>query len=350
MLLAVVSLGSCGCRTPGRHAPPDSTESKIYRWLVNQQGGHAILGNQEGESFAAVYPNALAAICFLHQGDTERAERVFRFFNAHYDECFSSKPGGFYQFWDADSGDAHLDSDRWVGDNAWLLIALNEHRRRTGSKEFDAMREGMARWIIGLQAEDGGIQSGFNKNGPMDSKSTEANLDCYAALADYPQERAKIRQFLETQMWLPGENRFKMGSTCPDPAMDTSAWGVQSLGVEYAPTLDYAEKAFLRTCVSKATGNAVTAYSDFRDKNRIWLEGSGEMAVAWHVAGRGDKADRTLLELEKAVIPSTRFAGAAGIPCHTNDPAWESGDSKIFVPSQAWYLFGVWKFNPMSTD
>jgi nucleoid-associated protein YgaU len=148
-------------------------------------------------------------------------------------------------------------------------------------------------------------------------------------------------------MWIPLEKRFKMGSTCPDPAMDTSAWGVQALGLEYASTMEFAEKTFLRTRTAKASGKSVTAYSDFKDKDRIWLEGSGEMAVAWHLTGNRDKARSTLREIENALIPSERFPGAAGIPCHTNDPAWETGADRIFVPSQAWYLYGVWEFNPM---
>lgn len=340
--------------SPAQSPPPVVHEAtpkdKIYRWLVCQQGAHGILGNQEGESFSATYPNALAAICFLHQGDVGRAENIFRFFQEHYEECFSTQPGGFYQFWDASTGEGLKDSDRWIGDNAWLLIALNYYRQRTGKHDFDTMREGMAQWLIALQDADGGIKSGFNKNGPMDSKSTEGNLDCHAALIEHPAERAKVRKFLESQMWIPSEKRFKMGTTCPDPAMDTSAWGVQSLGVDYAPTLDYAEKAFLRTCVAKASGNSVTAYSDFSDKNRIWLEGSGEMAVAWQVAGQKEKAQRTLRELEKASISSKEFRNASGIPCHTNDPAWETGADKIFIPSQAWYLFAAWGFNPMNPE
>lgn len=348
-----------GCvSTSTRTSPPPSPpvaretapEEKIYRWLVHQQGAHGILGNQEGETFSATYPNALAAICFLHQGDVDRAEKIFRFFQKHYDECFASAPGGFYQFWDAGTGEGLKDSDRWIGDNAWLLIALNYHRQRTGKTEFDGMRDGMARWLIGLQDADGGIKSGYNKNGLMDSKSTEGNLDCHAALIDYPAERAKVRTFLESQMWIPSENRFKMGSTCPDPAMDTSAWGVQSLGLDYVSSLDYADQNFLRTRVAKASGKSMTAYSDFKDKDRIWLEGSGEMAVAWHVAGNKEKARSTLRELEKALVASDAFPGAAGMPCHTNDPAWETGADKIFVPSQAWYLYGAWGFNPMDPE
>jgi len=357
LLIGVFAIAGC-TTTPhtshptAKHETSDEVvmEKKIYRWLVCQQSGHGILGNQEGETFSATYPNALAAICFLHQGDVDHAEKIFRFFQEHYEECFSTQPGGFYQFWDTASGEGHKDSDRWIGDNAWLLIALNYYRQRTGKQDFDGMREGMARWLIGLQDADGGIKSGFNKNGLMDSKSTEGNLDCYAALVEHPAERAKVRKFLESQMWISAEKRFKMGSTCPDPAMDTSAWGVQSLGLEYAPTLNFAEKAFLRTCVAKASGNTITAYSDFRDKDRIWLEGSGEMAVAWHVAGKHERARRTLCELEKASIPSKEFRDAAGIPCHTNNPAWETGADKIFIPSQAWFLFAAWEFNPMNPE
>ena len=106
----------------------------------------------------------------------------------------------------------------------------------------------------------------------------------------------------------------------------------------------------LRQKISDATGNLVTGFSDFLSEDRIWIEGTGQMIVACRVAGRDDSALVYLGELSKAAFASTLFPGTKGLACHTNDPAWATGSTTIFVPSQAWYLFGAWGFNPMAYD
>lgn len=332
----------------GQATAGDETPEKVYQWLVRQQGDGALLGNQEGDDYSGMYSNALAAICFIHRGDTERAERIFKVFQGYYADSFKDPPGGFPQFWDARHGSPHGNSDRWIGDNAWLLIALNRYREKTGRTDFDEMRAGIARWLISLQDKDGGVWSGFNAlAAPIESKSTEGNLDSYAALVDFPREQSKIERFLRLVLWQPRTKSFKMGTTSGDPALDCSAWAVAVLGLRYKETLQFAEKTFGRTKVSKATGQPVTGFMDLLFKDRVWLEGTGEMAVAYRAAGNARKAREYVAELEKAVAPSEKFEGTAGIACHTNNPPWPGGDEKIFVPSQCWYLFGAWGVNPM---
>lgn len=322
----------------------------VYRWLVAQQMPTGILGNQEDEYFSGLYTNALAALCYMHQGDLVRAENVLSFFDGHLESVAKAPLGGFTQFWDAATGEPHLDSDRWVGDNAWLLIALNHHYRITKEDRYAEMRRTIAQWLISLQDADGGIKSGFNQDGLMFWKSTEANLDCYAALTEYPEQRQRIKTFLRDQMWVAHEGRFRMGSTVSESALDTCSWGVAALGIDYAAALQYAEDTFLCTYTSDATGANITGFSDFVSRERIWLEGTGEMVVAYQVAGQHDKAQFYLQELDKAMMPSSRFGRLVGLPCHTNAPAWPTGSTQIFVPSQAWYLFGCWQFNPMDSS
>jgi hypothetical protein len=344
-ILVLSSSAALFAQTPER-----DNAQKVYAWLLRQQGEYGLLGNQEDDNYSGLYPNALAAICYTEKGDIERAEKIFRHFDGKYDTTFATEPGGFFQFWNAANGEPRADTDRWIGDNAWLLIALNHHRRKTGSDEFARMRAGIAKWLISLQDDDGGILSGFNMKGPMNSKATEGNLDCYAALTDFPTQRKKIKRFLENKMWISKEKRFLMGSTSSDPALDCCSWAVSALGSKYRETLRYAEKNFLQTHKSVASGNLVTAFCDLRGKQRIWLEGTGEMVVAYQVAGEPEKAKRFLGELDKAMVSSQSFEGTAGLPCHTNDAVWPGGDEKIFVPSQCWYLLGTWGVNPMASE
>lgn len=327
---------------------PATPAQKVYAWLLAQQGGGDLLGNQEDDNYSGLYSNALAAICFLHQGDVERAERIFRVYDRHRENVLLEPPGGLFQFWDAKQGTPHPTSDRWIGDNAWLLIALNHHQRKTGKQDFESLRAEIARWLISLQDKDGGIWSGYSIKGKMESKSTEGNLDSYSALIGKAAERKRIRKFLESELWLPKQDRFRMGTTSYDPALDCSAWAVCVFGARYRETLRYAEKTFIQTQTSKANGKSIQGFGDLLGKQRIWLEGTGEMVVAYRAAGEPKKSAQFLGELEKAMIPSTLFADTVGLTCHTNDPAWPGGDEKIFVPSQCWYLFGTWGLNPMA--
>lgn len=331
-------------------AADSGNPAKVYGWLLAQQAPTGLLGNQENEYFCGVYTNALAAICYIHQGDIAGAERIFAFFDGHLDSVAKELPGGFVQFWDAQTGGAYLESDRWVGDNAWLLIALNYHYYITGKNTYAQMRRTIAEWLISLQDTDGGIMSGYNADGLMWWKSTEGNLDCYVALVEYPNEQNKIGQFLQQKMWIPAESRFRMGSTVAESALDGCSLGVAVFGGDYAAALQYAETALARQKRSDATGSIVAGFSDFVGDDRIWLEGTGQMVVAYHVGRQPGKAEQFLSELDKAMMPSPRYPDTVGLPCHTNDPAWATGSTNIFVPSQAWYLFGAWRFNPMSPE
>lgn len=343
-LLGVLAVLCASCRT-------DQIEKAVSEWLVNQQRETGLLGNQEDDDFSGIYPNALAAICFVREGDVHRAEKIFDFYNSRFDTEFAAgTPGGFHQFWNAKTGAVYPDTDRWIGDNAWLLIALNYYQRRVDRHDYSAMRTGIAKWLISLQDADGGVLSGFTKTGPMTHKSTEGNLDCYAALVDYPENRAKVLGWLRTKMWVEQENSFRMGSTVAQPALDGISWGVAALGREYSIMLPVAEERFARVDKAEGSGNEVAGFADFVGKKRVWLEGTGQMAVAYNVAGDRDKAQNVLRQLERAMVRSARFPGALGIPCSTSDPAWAGATQKIFVPSQTWYLFGRWNFNPMGAE
>lgn len=343
IILAVICGPARADQTIDEHA------TRMYQWLVNQQAPTGILGNQEGETFSGLYANAAAAMCFTHQGDFDRSRKLFDFFESHRQSQFASgTPGGFPQFADSKTGQLHEEADRWIGDNAWLLMALNHYAWKTGDKRYDTMRQQIAQWLISLQDPEGGVKAGFNRNGPMLHYSTEGNLDVYAALASYPQQRAKVRHFLMTQMWLEDEGRFKMGSTVHEPALDTCAWGIAALGPELAVGLPYAEKTFLMTDTADATGKQLMGFRDFLNTHRIWLEGTGEMVVAYNVAGKPDIARKYLAQMCHAMVPSKQWPGLVGLPCATSNPPWETGSTLIFVPSQAWYLFGAWNFNPMA--
>lgn len=292
----------------------------------------------------------MAAMCFVHEGETARAERVFDYYAKHFAEQFApGSLGGFPQAANAETGELLLDTDRWIGDNAWLLLALNYHHAKTGSAKYAAMRKGIGEWLVSLQNPDGGIKAGFNKSGPMLHYSTEGNLDCAAALVDFPEQQKKVIAFLERDMYVADGPYFKMGSTVSEPALDTCSWGVLVLGKKYAPLLKTAEARFKRDEVTaEGSGRKLAGFSDFVDKQRVWLEGTGEVGAAYNVAGRAADAQKVVTELEKAFVPSVAHEGLIGIAYSTSEPSWKGATTLPFTPSQAWYLCTVWNFNPMT--
>ena len=325
-----------------------TTEEKAYSWLENQQQASGLLGNQESDNFAGLYPNALAAMAFIHQGDYQKAEAIFDFYSWRYATEFGAgSPGGFHQFADASTGTIDQSSDRWIGDNAWLLKALIYYRIKTGANYYDTMRNGIASWLMGLQDANGGVNAGYDSSGNlMNFYVTEGNLDVYAAFQWNPTEQTAVKSFLDSQMWVAADQRFKMGSTASDSSLDTCAWAVAALGPSYASTFNYTEQHFSRTDVSP-NGQTIDGFADFIGESRIWLEGTGQMAIAYQVAGQPSDAAYYVAELEQAMVASQNWPSLVGLPTVTSDGDWVGADTRIFTASQVWYLFAKWGFNPL---
>ena len=110
-------------------------DSLVYKWLVNEQLSNGLLESINGNNFVSLYDNSLAALAFIAKGDILKAEAVFDFFNNHVNSELLHGTGGFAQFRDRD-GFPLSGSGRWLGDNAWLLIALNNYKAKTKSDGY----------------------------------------------------------------------------------------------------------------------------------------------------------------------------------------------------------------------
>lgn len=344
----VVAVLGLALFSSGLRAKPEGA----YVWIRGQLRPSGLVSNQQEDTFSGLYVGALAAFCYIHQNDVPAAEKLFdrldawRKDEAHWGKELSKQ--GLPQAWNAETGEADLASDRWVGDNAWMLLALEYHHKKTGSERYAGLRAAIADWLVALQdPEDGGVWAGFNRNGPMKHKSTEGNLDCYAALTMRPEARAGVRRWLTEKMWVPSENRFRTGSSVDSTALDVVSWAVAALGPEYAKCLPYAEKHYTISAPMDALpGKTAEGFGDLPGRQRVWFEGTGEMIVAYRVAGRHDDAARWIAAMEKVAVPAKTVGH--GWPCSSNDPAWRGASTQPFVASGAWYLMGVWNLNPMN--
>ena len=71
---------------------------------------------------------------------------------------------------------------RWLGDNAMLLIAINNYQMETNTQDYAYLELYLNLWIRGLQNSDGSLSSGVDENGNKISPVTEGMIDAYNAI------------------------------------------------------------------------------------------------------------------------------------------------------------------------
>ncbi len=331
---------------------PPTVASYVYQWFTREQLANGLLESTEGSNFVSLYDNALAAMVFIAKKDYARAEKIFDFFNGRVDGELLSGTGGFSQFRNANGVPT---GGRWLGDNAWMLIALNNYAAKTGSNKYSRLSSSLAGWIRNLQDVDGGIWQGYDGSGAKTGKITENMIDAFNAISGYDAFHVNLLNYFKTYRWEPIQKLLVSWPGSPYAyAMDNFSWGYCTFEDFPNSVLQKADM-FLSNRTSTITSVPVNGYCFDTDRDVVWLEGTGQMAVAFNKAGQTDKASYYLGEIEKVMKVSGAFAPARGFPYAANfgsgygsDPLWTGVDTNICISSGAWYLFGVWRFDPMS--
>ena len=327
-------------------------EAQIYNWLKNVQLANGLLESTENNNTVSLYDNALAAMVFMLYGDFVRAEKIFDFFNGRINSELLSGNGGFAQFRNKQGTPT---GNRWMGDNAWLLIALNNYKASTGNTKYDALATGISNWLINLQDTDGGLFAGYAANNSLLTyKVTEGNIDAFNAIDGYTTFHSNLLDFLEADRW--DENDKNLVSWPSNPtylyALDNHSWSY-CIFPNYPVSALTSASRFLNTKTVTLTGQQITGYDIDEDKDMVWLEGTGQMALAFKLAGMLAETDYYLAEMEKAYVPSLIHANAYGFPYAANpgtgygsDPLWAGADTKIAISGGVWYIFAKAGFNP----
>lgn len=323
----------------------------VYRWLVKMQMRNGLLESNENSNAVSLYDNALAALAFTAHHDYKKAEAIFNFFDNRIDIELLAGTGGFSRMRDKTGKPrgAHL-----LGDNAWLLIALNNYASLTHSKKYERLQLVLAKWIRSLQDKDGGLWQSADDFGKPNKKVTENMIDAFNAVPGYDDFHKKLLEYLGKHRW---DNTRKLLLSWPgnryELALDNFAWGFCAFE-DFPKSILNGADVFL--CTHQDTNNKlmITGYSFDMDKDNVWYEGMGQMAVAFQKAGEPEKAEHIINEIEKGIVASVNIKKAKGIPYVTNpgtgyggEPLWPGADVNPCVASAAWYLFSVWKFDPM---
>lgn len=341
---------------PVQAATEDAKAQKVYNWLKSLQQPNGLLESTENSNFVSLYDNSLAAILFSVNGDFDRAEKIFDFFTGNIDSELKELPGGFGQFRDCEGFPAGGRPHRWLGDNAWLLIAINNYHHLKGNKKYNRLAVELEKWIRSLlDKQQGGVWGGYNEDFTIIPKVTEGTIDAFNAVAGYDSFHKNILHYLKNNYWDDQEKIFLAWKEHPQYkyALDLNSWGYCGIKDMPADLLKQARK-YKTTKIAAINQVSVTGFCFDTDVDTIWLEGTGQMVVAYHTAGMNAMAEYYLAEMEKMIVDSPNNPKIGGIPYATNmatgygeGQLWEGADINPCVSSSVWYLLGKLKYDPL---
>ena len=241
-----------------------------------------------------------------------------------------------------------------MGDNAWLLIAINHYHEATQTQKYNKMATAVENWLRSLQKEDGSLIGGYNEDGSEIPKVTEGIITAFNAVAGYDSFHANILKFLKNNRW---DSKEKLLIAWPENEDYKYALDLHGLSIGILP--DFPVQALTKldryknSQINTTNGKLITGYSFDEDKDVIWLEGTAQILVAFQQKNKNKEAKDVIKNLEKTFITSTSLHDAQGIPYTTNHGTtygagllWDHADLTPAISSSAWYLFAQLHFSP----
>jgi hypothetical protein len=319
-----------------------------------QQLPNGLVRSSFSSPIISLYDNALAACSFMAENDYTSAAKIFDYFNNQIDQELTVPPGGFSQFRNVNSFEP--DNTHWLGDNAWLLIALNAYNAKIPFNPYQRLRNELTNWIRNLQNQDGSLSGGTNSSGNTILYVTEGNLDAFNAVLGYDSFHSKLLKYM-AQNRFDATNKYLLCIPDNSPyrlSLDNFSWGYSTLPGYSSNYLD-AANIFYTTKTSTANRAVVSGYCFDTDCDAVWLEGTGQMAVAYQIAGFNNKVQAILREMDKMIIPSPSNPSYSGLPYATNkatgwggSPLWDGADTEPCISSSAWYIMTRFQYNPFT--
>ncbi|MBN2453014.1 MAG: hypothetical protein JXB40_01965 [Candidatus Omnitrophica bacterium] len=319
------------------------------------------------DNMAQTFNNSIVAMAFILKGERERAERILDFYanatRVNNDDLYlqnffyKGQPRGFYQFvfLNDQPGTAAYhnsgDSDRWIGDMAWLLIAYKYYEKEYGSDRYGKIIGLIKDLLKFYYKEEGGggyIQHGWRRGDSKlheDYGHPEANIDCYAALKLCGEDEyaGKIKKWIDENV---------KGNSL---ALDNYTWRVLAFGKDYEGLLNIPEYDFRYRKTMDHKGARVAGFFHGPDieMENIWVDGTGHMACAFMEVGQLERGYFYANQMDP-IIFDRYFSGkrTRALPYTLNKAGgydWVD-TSKGFVSCAAWYIFAKNRFNPMTLE
>lgn len=344
-----------------------SKDNLLMDWLKEIQDCSSpekqVLPSQE-DNEVSTFNNALVAMAFILENEKERAERILDFYSDATDTnntdrnlqsfYYSGEARGFYQYVNLyeENGIAAYhqrgNSDRWMGDNVWLLFAFKHYQLRYKSERYEKIIKLLENLIISYYVDDPGpggyIEHGW-RNG--DTKFNEGfghhegNIDAYALLRLIGEDNLAD----SVKCWLDHE---LTGDNYP---LDLYTWRVLSYGKEYAYLLDIPDSDTRYRKTVECNGKPAMGFYHGPDSNinNIWLDGTGHIACAYITCGDKFRGYFYANQLDNFIIErNINNTITHAIPYTFNTTGgynWVKHD-KGFISVVAWYFLAKNKFNP----
>ena len=322
-------------------------------WIGAMQLENGLLESTERSNFVSLYDNALSILFFTSEGEFTKAEKTLDYFNAKMETELLNGSGGYYQFRNKEGENGNR---TWLGDNAWLLIAINNYHFYAKNNKYQAMANHLSTWIRSLQDIDGGLWGGKNADGTPIHKVTEGILTAFNAVEGYDDFHKNILRYLKNERWEATENVLV---AWPENPTYTYALDLHSLayGILEAYDEDILDNTsrYLNTQIATVTTQEITGYCFDEDKDVVWLEGTAQMAMAYKSAGSTTQAQELITQIEKTFINSSLHVNSNGVPYASNYATsfgagmlWDHADVTPAISSTVWYLFAKQNFNPFT--
>lgn len=324
----------------------------VKKWVYSMQHPSGLMESAEDTNFVSLYDNTLAALFFIQEDEKDKAEALLDFYNSKIDDEVLVN-GAIYQTRTIHGNEAQT---LWMGDNAWLLIAINHYRKAYDSNRYDRLGKHIEKWLRSLQDEDGGLKGGVRANGMEMPKVTEGIITAFNAVPGYDDFHKNILKFLKNERW---DGDAKVLMAWPENPKYAYAMDVHSLSSAIFP--DMAENAlfeagrYMNQQVMTMKGSTITGYGFDEDSDVVWLEGTAQMAAAFSNINRDDLAQELLSSLDKSMLSSTKLLHAKGLPYATNmgtaygsSPLWKHAYTRPALSSSLWYIFATTDFNPFA--
>lgn len=327
------------------------TEQSIYNWIAAQQLPNGLIKNTDNSKNSSLYNNALTAILFISQNDIKKAEAIFDYFESQLPIEFEKNSKGFSQM---RSIKGTISNRTWMGDNAWLLIALNTYHKKTKTQKYQHLSNTIEIWLRSLQDDDGGLWGGYESNGKRIPKITEGMLDAYQAVLGFDDFHINILRFLKNNRWNSTEQYLTTTEEKHkySKALDLISWS--SCILEDFPTHSLEKSTMFLTTHKITTNNeSINGFCFDIDNDCVWLEGTGQMVVAYNLHKNDEKRQYFLDEMNKTIINSSSNPNLKGLPYVSNNATnfgrenvWKDADKEPTISSSVWYLFASTRYNP----
>lgn len=311
-----------GCQNITSRTETDEPIYCFIKGLIRPETG--LVASREGEHFTTVYKNALAAMAFMHQGDVNDAKGIFDFFASRVAEPFE----GFYQSWDPYTGQPDTSSERWAGDNAFLLLALNQYAGQVSSSDYQNLTRHLREWLSTQADSCAAIHAEGAANSFAALAPAGGNWENWEVLS-------KLFYCFSADL-----NHAKFA--------DHTVRGALVFGdIQGFKQLD----SFLIAepwCVDQS--KVIQAFAETTGPNRhINVEISAQLLLAgelWQSSLGSMQPSQLQSELEKLWLPSKSNPACYGLPYRVVDTQFANACSQPIIDPTIYMMFAHWRFNP----